>query len=1390
MSEVITVSELFINNMQEVYKILSNNEIKSDILLKYGFLADAISEGTAENLIKSNKDTYRVILCDTVLNWLKMEQSASSPLLTKYIQQYPGIHKLITDTKLVNHLLSVAGLERSKFETFESIENGLRCFGIENIDNIDEDELNLSLDDAELGDINFDDLFDDEELEGISTDDESLSDDEFGDYLDEDETTEEVAEETVEEVEETSEDKEKSSDKSEDEQLKKIKEVWGSKIDTVIKSIMAAYSTLYESGYGLVSPSGILTNNGIIRSNTKGELTFTGERPIDIEVFNAIQSITKNKFSTFARPDAEVNINDIMKNPNIITYTGQHLKYMFGHIRFCTHNGSLKKYMTKNKILLPSEAKGKSEEELKGYKVNESETKVVKYSIIKGWIKETLEDIFLKAYRDVGIGVDITPDAIAASNQVNILLSRTLKNVIVVAERKQGVNTRLRICADEGLDPNRIISALQNTLNVGASSLIKVKQIGEMVNGVLDVNVIYNDKTYSQDALFAHQVLDILEEQEIVPSWDNVILGKKDDGTIMTYNFKDTKNPIYGLYAGTRSGKGVMTLNLLASALADGCKVVYVDGKPEMAVTLGDLAWKDGMDACVFNGLEVNSNYGLENRGNCIRQSDRFMSREHIPADIFRTEDEVTTFMLTVHYLRGMELVIKMAKDRMDRCPPNDWLVAVFDECEQFASQEETLNKVLDKAYERRKKAIDPNDPKGTRKINITKDPAAIFIDDFKMWREKLESEFITCVKSAFGKGNMTVFFIWQSSKFPNVYKNTSSLAAMVESSRAKMIKIIGKGAVEQGGSNDFGNATTLKEMKWYDDRFSGKNGGFFAIGGNIKEGMQVFRPFNIFSDANGKDLILTNAAAAGISKEDLVGSQLDEEFNVIPEVGFEGYTNRLLGRMGLSAAKQLNIGFNYANETVVRLGLGRSLLDFIYNAHKFTGKGALDEEDGVDELNFDNIIQEGTTSGGTTNNSDIVDDDEELDFGTIDDGDTTSGNDVIHKYGAQRVKEDSSILREVKAQQELLRQAQLEREQVNIVNDNDNDGFESFSRYEDFGDTVEETSRGNADTTGEWVIDNSTGEEVLYCNGKRLTRQDVAELASILNLPINETNTFQSGGNTGRQRFINEIPKTSEVIGLTTKNSIVASMDDYETAEKFHSVFFKGLWGTRWEFQKRWEAVLASISKSINPNMVTRVTINSDNMFVNNRQVAMMNILGGDADVRIEDIVEFKTLIKKFPQLKSIAMDADITQRLCEIYPNDPVGELFRMSQSLQVIVFIGNSWGTNSEQVTRQMYIQGIAEQKLREQTEMAQLKSQIDSIAASKNPRLKQKSPGYQSRVWESTKKFQGEAWKAVGKNITSNNPSLLRATTVSAAAILALGVGGIISGVGRVLSMFKK
>lgn len=1369
------MSDLILSRMIELEKLMGNEEVKNDILLKYGFLAEALTEGTVPELLSINKETYRVILSNTVVNWLKTEQASGSPLFTKYVQKYPGIARLVSDDKLLNTILKAGDIQRNQFETFQDIQDGLKCFGVEAVQDIGD---NIKFEDDEFEDMEFDGLFEDDEVEV----------DLLGDTGDTGDTED-----------------------SEDSELEVIREIWGSKIDTVIKSILEAYRTLYESGYGLVSPGGLLTNNGIIRSNTNGELSFYGERPIDIEVFNAIQSITGDQFSTFANPEKEINMVDILNSSNTITYTGQHLKYMFGHIRFCTHTDSLKRYMTKKKILLPSEAKKKDASELSEYTINDSETKIIKYSTMQGWIKETLENIFLKAYRDMGISSNITSEDIAMSNQINLELSKTLKNVIVVAERKKGVNTRLRICTDNSLDVRKLLTSLEKTLNVGESSLIKVRQIGEMENGVIDVNIIYNDKTYSQDSLFAYQVLDILEEQGIVPSWDNVILGKKEDGTIMTHNFKDTKNPIYGLYAGTRSGKGVMTLNLLASALADGCKVVYVDGKPELSATLGDLAWKDGLDACVFNGLEVNPSFGLENRGNCIRSSDRFASREHIPDNIFRTEDELITFLLTVQYFRGMELVIKMAKDRMDKCTPDDWMVAIFDECEQFASQEESINNILDKAYDRRKKAIDPNDPKGKAKINITTDPAAMFIDDYTMWREKLESEFVTCVKSAFGKGNITVFFVWQSSKFPNIYKNTSSMAAMVESSRGKMVKIMGKGAVEQGGSNDFGNATTLKEMRWYDSRFTGGVGGYFAMGGDIKSGMQVFRPFNIYSDSNGKDLIITNSAALGISKEELVGSQLDENFEVIHEVGFEGYTNKLLGRVGLTVSSQLNIGFNYANDAVLRLGLGPSLLDFIYNAHSFVGEKVL--QDSSDELDFDMVKSMGDFQDEDDDILDFGDGLEDFEEDLPDDTVYTSGIDNLNMR-AERIDPNSVQMRELAYQKQLIDavraqenveytdgidsgrfrvssdeniNTQLKREYTSGI-DNPSYAKEVIGR-EKLGNSLDGIRDCHVGQ-GFWEMDPETGQEILQCNGKKLTRKDLEELSNVLNMPINDSRTFENYGKTNRKRVIKDIGNDTEVIGLNAENSIEASLDDFDTAEKFNDILFKSLWGARWQFQKRWEAVLNSISKKISANMVTRITISSDNMFVNNKQIVMNNILGGNEDVRLEDIVEFKSLLKRFTQLKSLALDEEITQVLCERYPDDPVGELFRSSKTLQSIVFISNSWGKDSEKITRKMYLEDSNTSVVEDNTARAKMKSKMEAISASKNNRLKHKSPGYQSRVWESTKKFQGEAWGSVGKNLASNNPSLLKATTVSAAAIVALGVGGVFAGFGKVLSLFDK
>lgn len=748
----------------------------------------------------------------------------------------------------------------------------------------------------------------------------------------------------------------------EKEQIEALKKSWGGKLKPVIQGIMDSYDKLYKSGYGLEIPSGILTDKGIVKSTTSGNLVFTGDRANDIEVFRALQDVTGNAFKLYAQEDdAEPNIATIAgAGGQPVNYVNMHIRFMFGHIRYCTGRLSLKRYMTEHNIVTKSEsAKGKQGT------VNPSDTKIIRYSDIRGWIKEVLEDYFYKAYIESDVTDDITQDNIEKTNNINELMTNSLKNVVAVVGRKNGVNTRLRICTNNPINVQTLISSLTNKLNVGTSSSVVIKQMGEYKDGVVDVNIVYNDRVYSQDSLFAYQVMDILKEQGIKPSWDNVILGKKDDGTIMTYNFKDSKNTVYAMYASSRSGKGVMTLNLLASALADGCKVMYIDAKPDMGSVLADVAWKDGLDTAVYNGRLGKGKETIESRGNCIRSEEPLASADKIPEGIFKTYEQKRDFILLVTYLRGLELLFDVAAERasnFDAMDKNDWLVAVFDECEALSSTEAVIMNALSSAEASIKSKTDANG----KKINPNTDPAYQFIHNFREWGELLKAKAITCFKATFGYAKVTVFFVWQSSLYTNNGEcRPSVLRDIIELASAQMVKIVGRGAMQNYASNTFGSPTSVKEGKWYDTRFSGENGGFFAIGKNVNStAMKVFRPFNVFSDANHRDLIIENAKTAGLSEQDLIGTQLNEDGSVKKEVGFEGYVNLMLGQYGLTISEQLNIAYTYLNNFVTSNGKGSSLNDYMYNAHDFVVEGNTDVGEGLNKgLNAAGIGMEGEDS-------------------------------------------------------------------------------------------------------------------------------------------------------------------------------------------------------------------------------------------------------------------------------------------------------------------------------------------------------------------------------------------------------------------------------------------
>lgn len=1363
------------------------DELKPTLVSCYGSLADVqCNGGVNDGIIRNNVETYNILLNRDVLGFVY--QKFTDGELNDDIANNPTLGTIFYDNSIWTLAKTYDYIDTSSIVTgFNDVKKAISTFGLVAITDAD---IDLDLDDDGTEDDIPDGFFDDIDIGGVGdTGSEPASgpdttDDPDDDVFDVSDImgtggNADPAADTPDTPDTYPDDEPVNVDK--EEALKKMKEAWGGKLANVLTGIMAAYRELYASGYGVVYPSGILTNQGIFKSYKDGSSKLTGDRATDIELFNAIVSATGDQFVNFSAPGQELDIHNLINCNYPITAVDMHLRYMFGHFRYCKGENSIRRYFRENNI-----------------SNNGDDTKAIKWGDMSRYIKDNLERTFYNAYIQMGITDSIDQQSIDLVNTINTKLSASLKNVIAVVERKKNVNTRLRICTDNtNLSSKAIIDSLTSAMNIGSASTVLVKDMGGS-DGVIDINVIYNNKVYSQDQLFAHQVLNDILEQGIKPAWDNVILGKKDDGTIMTYNFKDTTNPIYGLYAGSRAGKGVMTLNLLASALADGCKLAYIDGKPEMANVIADIAWKNGVDAFAFNGLDVNSNKGLENRGNCIRQIDRFYDAGSIPSDIFVTEDDKVVFMMTVHYLRAVEIVMKMAKERMDNCKPNDWMVAVFDECEQFAAQESRVNSLLDKAYERRKKAIDPNDPKGTKKISVTKDPAAIFIDNYRMWCSKLESEFVTCVKSAFGKGNMTLFFVWQSSKFPNEYKGKSTLANMAISARAKMVKIVGRGAVEQGGSTDFGNATSLKEMPWYDERFSGKNGGFFAIGSSLTtpNSMTVFRPFNIYSDANGRDLIITNAKASGLTEADLYGVTLREDGSVIPEVGFEGYATKLLGSHGITLHEQINIGFNYADAYAKSLGFN-GLLEYIYSVSAFSGEAPVKAEGYT--AGFDAAAM---SRGQNLGDNYDDEDGDPLDFGgndPISQNPPRPDNPTNQPHGSPWAGStgttstaDAEMLRRAREQAELERRRREQSAAAARGGNTPGGQFQPGAGNPPGGQFQPGTQQGgnnpgyfDADDLsryGEQFSGEDSAPEGYVQTPNGGYANPSAELISTKHNSAYRMGSPSEGGYT----FITP-SRVSKIMNLTKENSVIVTVSDHRSP-KASAKLFRTLRGAKYEMKSRWESILNTVANQQNPATIHTVTIFNDALVFNRRQIAAMGLIGGSDGVEVRDIVNFKALNKTFKNIRKLSIDTEVYNAALVEFPDDPASALFGLFKNLQELSIWKPGYGEPPVSYTRQSINSAEAQKNIEMAKQRAQLQNSIDTIAAANNPRYKSMDPINKYRIHQKSVNLTRNGWETCKKSFKEDKWT--KGTVAFAFTALTLGPSLLLTGASKLFKGGKR
>lgn len=741
-----------------------------------------------------------------------------------------------------------------------------------------------------------------------------------------------------------------------DEVYDRAKNLWSTMVSPVVDTIVDAYTALYSSGYGIGSRTGILTNEGVITCSVNGDRIPVGtdsEALMDMDIYDTLVSVLGDKYTRYAEVGEEPDYNSI-KSGGARVYADMHLKFMFGYFSFCKgRKYGLRAYLTKHNIH------------------NDNSTRVIKYEHMKGWIKESIERYMYKALNDIG-AVPTSSDRSQlravkdnyASSVKGVLdtMANSLQNVLVVTQRQVSkskgtiINEVIRVSSSETIDLGSVTNSLERALNLGGGSNIKIetKQLSPVV---IEVNVIFNEKAYTQDLLFAHMLLDDFQEQGIRPSWNNVILGKTLDENLFTQGWEADTDSLIAIYGAKGSGKGVMTMNILASALVDDCVVTYTDAKPDTATVLANVTWKRGVDLCAFNGIES----GIPFEYGCTLRPDKFDCLKYIPEGMFGGDEEkVRQLVITTNYYRSLEMFLDCIIDRMSIAQmspggnlPKDRekyprIVAVFDELQQLGGQEVDVLLNLDMEKKARSKAMTTVvDEKGVakqKKINVLEDPIYQFIERYEKWRSGLSSKLSKAAGSALRKGNCTMICIWQTAEYPRQYKSQSLLAEFMSRSKSDLIKIIGKGAIVQGAEGSFGNMTTKSES-WYDSDKFDNIGGYWAYGRSLQN-MTVFKPFNVYSsaDESGKAMMLRNIASKGMSEEDLIGCYLNPDGSVIPEVGFEGYANKLLGMFGMDTATQLNKGFIYFNNFVISTGLASSVYDYVYNFKDTCGQN-IDED-------------------------------------------------------------------------------------------------------------------------------------------------------------------------------------------------------------------------------------------------------------------------------------------------------------------------------------------------------------------------------------------------------------------------------------------------------------
>lgn len=210
----------------------------------------------------------------------------------------------------------------------------------------------------------------------------------------------------------------------------------------------------------------------------------------------------------------------------------------------------------------------------------------------------------------------------------------------------------------------------------------------------------YDPEITEAEPNFGYKAAELVINAGGVLSWDKILIGEDLKGTSLfagkNGSLSIQESLIHYVMAGSRAGKGVMTMNLLASAIASMKPIFYLDRKPDMAYTFAKAS--DG-NMFVVNGadrtsLRADDCYFNEDSG--IMLSGWRNAYESLSPEVksfFESDSYYDRFGDFV-YFRAINLILGIIMARCESASVNyealggkNGLVVVFDEISNWQNR-------------------------------------------------------------------------------------------------------------------------------------------------------------------------------------------------------------------------------------------------------------------------------------------------------------------------------------------------------------------------------------------------------------------------------------------------------------------------------------------------------------------------------------------------------------------------------------------------------------------------------------------------------------------------------------------------------------------------------